>query len=54
LPEYSGRGIGRELLRRWEGFLRKRKAERYYVNYDSKNKLAKDLHLRNGFVRTGS
>ena len=51
LPEYIGQGIGRELLDRWERFLRAKRADRYYVTYNSKNRLARDFYSRNGFAR---
>ena len=51
LPEYIGQGIGRKLLDRWERFLRGKRAGRYYVTYNSKNRLARDFYSRNGFTR---
>ena len=52
LPEYHGRGIGKELLRHWESFLRKKRARGYSVYVEPKNKLGKRFYLRNGFART--
>ena len=51
LPEYHGKGIGKELLRRWEDFLRGRRADRYSVYAEPKNKLGQRFYLRNGFAR---
>jgi ribosomal protein S18 acetylase RimI-like enzyme len=51
LPDYIGRGIGKELLHLWEGFLREKKARRYSVYIEPKNKLGNEFYLRNGFVR---
>jgi GNAT superfamily N-acetyltransferase len=51
LPEYHGRGIGRELLHRWEDFLRRRKVRQYSVRIEPKNKLGERFYLRNGFAR---
>jgi len=51
LPEYHRRGIGKELLHRWENFLRRRKARQYSVYIEPKNKLGERFYLRNGFVR---
>ena len=51
LPEYIGRGIGKEMLHHWDEFLRERKADRYCVYIEPKNKLGNDFYLRNGFVR---
>ena len=51
LPEYMGRGIGRELLRRCERFLRQKGARSYtaYIHY--RNKDAWQFYLRCRFVR---
>ena len=51
LPDYVGRGIGKELLGRWESFLREKGAARYYVTYHRSNRAAKEFYFRNGFVR---
>jgi ribosomal protein S18 acetylase RimI-like enzyme len=51
LPEYIGKGIGKELLRQWEEFLREKKAKKYSVHIEPKNKLGRRFYLRNGFVR---
>jgi GNAT superfamily N-acetyltransferase len=51
LPDRIGRGIGRGLLERWESFLRTKKAKRYFVSYNSRNRLAREFYRRNGLVR---
>ena len=51
LPEYHGRGIGKELLHRWEGFLMRREVKQYSVHIEPKNRLGERFYLRNGFVR---
>ena len=51
LPEFTGRGIGRGLLDRWEKFLGDMDADHYFVTYHRRNRLARDFYHRNGFVR---
>ena len=51
LPDHIGKGVGRSLLDRWEEFLRKKGAKRYFVSYVSSNKLAGNFYRQNGFVR---
>ena len=51
LPGYIGKGVGKGLLDRWEQFLRRKKARRYFVSYNARNRLARDFYRRNGFAR---
>jgi len=51
LREYHGREIGKELLHRWERFLRRRRVRHYSVYFEPKNKLGERFYLRNEFVR---
>jgi GNAT superfamily N-acetyltransferase len=51
LPDHIGRGVGKGLLERWESFLRAKRAKRYFVSYNAKNRLARDFYVRNGFTR---
>ena len=51
LPEYIGKGVGRELLKLGERFFEEKKARKYYVYVYSRNKRALDFYFRNGFVR---
>ncbi len=50
LPAYIGRGIGSELLRRGEAFLRSRKVDRYFCFVHKDNELGKRFYLRQGFI----
>jgi mycothiol synthase len=51
LPEWRGRGLGRELLRWGVAHLRTGGAGRIQVTVEARNELALGLYLRNGFVR---
>lgn len=50
LPAYIGRGIGSELLRRGEAFLRDRGFDRYFCYVHKDNELGKRFYLRQGFI----
>jgi len=51
LPEYVGRGIGKELLHRREGFLQERDARSCRAYMHLRNKLARRFYFRNGLKR---
>jgi GNAT superfamily N-acetyltransferase len=51
LPEYIGKGIGKELLSLGERFFNAKKARKYYAYVYSRNKLGLEFYYRNGFVR---
>lgn len=51
LPDYIGKGIGKELLKLGEQFFKEKNARKYYVYVYTRNKPALDFYSRNGFVR---
>ena len=51
LPRYMGKGIGKKLLQLGERFLRRKKADGYYVFAHRRNRPAVQFYARNGFVR---
>ena len=54
LPEYIGKGIGKKLLQLGENFLRRKKANGYYVFAHRRNRHAVEFYIRNGFARSTS
>ena len=51
LPEYIGKGIGKQLLSLGEQFFKAKKARKYYAYVYSRNKLGLEFYYRNEFVR---
>ncbi|MBP3040852.1 GNAT family N-acetyltransferase [Bacillaceae bacterium Marseille-Q3522] len=51
LPEYQGKGLGRQLLRAMLDFAQKKKYKKVILCVNADNERAKELYLREGFVQ---
>lgn len=51
LPEYIGKGIGQELLKLGEDYLRSKNAKKYCTFVQKDNEIGKSFYLKSGFTR---